>query len=75
MHPESQAASTSEPIGYWALLRDNPQSAGIQRLLGRAYLENGQPELAQQAMEAAQSCETFWPAYVGPQHANGAEEP
>ncbi len=25
MHPESQAASTSEPIGYWALLRDNPR--------------------------------------------------
>jgi len=36
-----------------ALLRDNPQAAGIQRLLGRAYLENGQPELAQQSMEAA----------------------
>jgi MFS family permease len=23
VHPESQATSTSEPIGYWALLRDN----------------------------------------------------
>ena len=25
MHPESQTALTSEPIGYWALLRDNPR--------------------------------------------------
>src|SRR2546430_5300294 len=25
VHPESQAASTPEPIGYWALLRDNPR--------------------------------------------------
>lgn len=25
MRPESQAALTSEPIGYWALLRDNPR--------------------------------------------------
>jgi len=25
VHPESQTALTSEPIGYWALLRDNPR--------------------------------------------------
>ena len=25
MHPENQTALTSEPIGYWALLRDNPR--------------------------------------------------
>ena len=25
MRPESQAAAPSEPIGYWALLRDNPR--------------------------------------------------
>jgi tetratricopeptide (TPR) repeat protein len=36
-----------------ALLRDQPNSAEINRLLGRAYMANGEPSLAEQALHAA----------------------
>jgi tetratricopeptide (TPR) repeat protein len=36
-----------------AVLRDQPQSVGIQRLLARAYVENGQPGLAEETLRAA----------------------
>jgi len=36
-----------------AVLRDQPQAIGIHRLLARAYLENGQPGLAEETLRAA----------------------
>jgi tetratricopeptide (TPR) repeat protein len=36
-----------------AILRDQPRSLVVQRLLARAYLANGEPALAEQALHAA----------------------
>jgi Flp pilus assembly protein TadD len=36
-----------------AVLRDQPQAIGIQRLLARAYVENGQPGLAEETLRSA----------------------
>ncbi|HTV50585.1 MAG TPA: tetratricopeptide repeat protein [Steroidobacteraceae bacterium] len=35
------------------VLRDHPRSAGLQQLLARAYLQQGDPDLALQAMQSA----------------------
>jgi tetratricopeptide (TPR) repeat protein len=49
--------SHSDPAGaigdLRALLRDRPQSVPAQRLIARAYVMNGQPGLAEQALHAA----------------------
>ena len=36
-----------------ALLRDRPQSVSVERMLAQAYVANGQPALAEQALHAA----------------------
>ena len=35
------------------VLRDRPQAVGVQRMLAQAYMANGQPGLAEQALRAA----------------------
>ena len=39
---------------FRAVLRDQPRAVGVQRLLARAHLANGEPGLAESALRAAQ---------------------
>lgn len=53
---EMELASADLPAAITdlrAVLRDHPESIGLRRLIARAYLANGQPALAEEALHAA----------------------
>jgi tetratricopeptide (TPR) repeat protein len=49
----SRGDAASAIVDLRAVLRDRPQAVGAQRMLARAYMANGQPALAEQALLAA----------------------